>query len=243
MSNIAPLVNTRGPLFVHSKGIVKRTTFHTMAMYANLLNSRVAAAEVKSEALEHNGQSIPAVDAIVRSARILKLSWPQVLLELSDLAEQFPEDFGEAMDTAVREAVYIKLGFDTDFYVLCHELVHASGANSRLNRFERLKIFVNKPTADSVFEIGSIQAGGSYIPPEWLSMDENKLLERITVNPKIFKEKPIIRGRRLAVERVLRMLAAGDTPETILKGYPWLEMEAAPLAHAFGNKPDGTTIH
>ncbi len=54
-------------------------------------------------------------------------------------------------------------------------------------------------------------------------MDENKLLERITVNPKIFAGKPIIRGRRLAVEHILGMLAAGDTPETILEGYPWLE--------------------
>jgi len=56
-------------------------------------------------------------------------------------------------------------------------------------------------------------------------MDENKLLERITVNPKIFAGKPIIRGRRLAVEHILGMLAAGDTPETILEGYPWLEMD------------------
>jgi len=29
----------------------------------------------------------------------------------------------------------------------------------------------------------------------------------------------------LAVEHVLGMLAAGDTPETILEGYPWLERE------------------
>jgi uncharacterized protein (DUF433 family) len=56
-------------------------------------------------------------------------------------------------------------------------------------------------------------------------MDEKKLLERITVNPKIFGGKPIIRGRRLAVEHVLGMLAAGDTPETILEGYPWLGPE------------------
>lgn len=56
-------------------------------------------------------------------------------------------------------------------------------------------------------------------------MDEKKLLERITVNPKIFGGKPIIRGRRLAVEHVLGMLAAGDTPEIILEGYPWLEPE------------------
>ena len=56
-------------------------------------------------------------------------------------------------------------------------------------------------------------------------MEEERLLERITVNPKIFGGKPIIRGRRLAVEHVLGMLAAGDTQEIILEGYPWLEMD------------------
>ncbi len=52
---------------------------------------------------------------------------------------------------------------------------------------------------------------------------EDDLLRRITVDPKIFGGKPIIRGRRLAVEHVLGMLAAGDTTETIVEGYPWLE--------------------
>ena len=56
-------------------------------------------------------------------------------------------------------------------------------------------------------------------------MNEKELLQRITVNPKIFRGKPIIRGRRLAVEHVLAMLAAGDTPEIILEGYPWLETD------------------
>lgn len=56
-------------------------------------------------------------------------------------------------------------------------------------------------------------------------MKENKLLERITVNPNIFGGKPIIRGKRLAVEHVLGMLAAGDTPEIILQGYSWLQPE------------------
>lgn len=56
-------------------------------------------------------------------------------------------------------------------------------------------------------------------------MEENLLLERITFNPAIFGGKPIIRGRRLAVEHVLGMLAAGDTPETILEGYSWIEPE------------------
>lgn len=54
---------------------------------------------------------------------------------------------------------------------------------------------------------------------------DSELLKRITVNPAIFGGKPIIRGRRLAVEHVLGMLAAGDTAETILKGYSWLEPE------------------
>ena len=52
-----------------------------------------------------------------------------------------------------------------------------------------------------------------------------ELLDRITVNPGIFGGKPIIRGRRLAVEHVLGMLAAGDSIETILEGYPWLERD------------------
>ena len=54
---------------------------------------------------------------------------------------------------------------------------------------------------------------------------EEELLRRITVDPKIFGGKPVIRGRRLAVEHILGMLAAGDSAETILGGYPWLEPE------------------
>jgi uncharacterized protein (DUF433 family) len=56
-------------------------------------------------------------------------------------------------------------------------------------------------------------------------MDERKLLERITVNPQIFGGKPIIRGRRIAVEHILGMLAAGSTAPTILEYYPYLELE------------------
>ncbi len=56
-------------------------------------------------------------------------------------------------------------------------------------------------------------------------MNDTSLLDRITVDPRIFNGKPIIRGRRLAVEHVLGMLAAGDSIETLLEGYPWLERE------------------
>jgi uncharacterized protein (DUF433 family) len=67
-------------------------------------------------------------------------------------------------------------------------------------------------------------------------MEETKLLERIVVNPNIFGGKPIIRGRRLAVEHVLGMLAAGDTPETILQGYPFLEAEDIRACLVYANR-------
>ena len=65
-------------------------------------------------------------------------------------------------------------------------------------------------------------------------MEEGTLLKRITINPQIFDGKPIIRGRRLAVEHVLGMLSAGDTPESLLKAYDWLEPDdiRACLAYA-----------
>ena len=67
-------------------------------------------------------------------------------------------------------------------------------------------------------------------------MDETKLLERITVNPAIFGGKPIVRGRRLAVEHVLGLLAAGDSQETILQGYPWLEREDIQACLAYAHR-------
>ena len=56
-------------------------------------------------------------------------------------------------------------------------------------------------------------------------MDEVKLLSRITIDPRIFGGKPIIRGHRLAVEHVIGMLAAGSSQQEILDGYDWLEPE------------------
>ena len=51
------------------------------------------------------------------------------------------------------------------------------------------------------------------------------LLDRITVRADVFGGKPIIRNMRIAVEHVLAMLAAGDSEETILREYPFLEPE------------------
>jgi len=56
-------------------------------------------------------------------------------------------------------------------------------------------------------------------------MGDQELQSRIVVNPEIFGGKPIIRGRRLAVEHVFEMLALGSSVESILEGYEWLERE------------------
>jgi uncharacterized protein (DUF433 family) len=56
-------------------------------------------------------------------------------------------------------------------------------------------------------------------------MNDADLLRRITSDPAIFGGKPIVRGRRLAVEHILAMLAAGDSAEDIVEAYPFLEPE------------------
>jgi uncharacterized protein (DUF433 family) len=48
---------------------------------------------------------------------------------------------------------------------------------------------------------------------------------RITVDPKICGGKPTIRGLRFPVSRLLELLASGETQESILKAYPYLEPE------------------
>jgi uncharacterized protein (DUF433 family) len=54
-------------------------------------------------------------------------------------------------------------------------------------------------------------------------MNDPDLIRRITSDPAIFGGKPIVRGRRLAVEHVLSMLAAGDSGQDIVNAYPFLE--------------------
>lgn len=73
-------------------------------------------------------------------------------------------------------------------------------------------------------------------------MDKEALLKRITINPEIFGGKPIIRGRRLAVEHVISMLEAGDTPETLLDNYPWLEREDIDACVLFDKEVKGKEL-
>jgi uncharacterized protein (DUF433 family) len=72
-----------------------------------------------------------------------------------------------------------------------------------------------------------------------LSVTEAELLARITTNPSIFGGKPIIRGKRIAVEHVLDMLAAGDSVDTILEGYSFLAKEDIQACLAYARKVVG----
>mgnify|MGYP000117783146 FL=1 len=52
-----------------------------------------------------------------------------------------------------------------------------------------------------------------------------ELLSRVVVNPKVMAGKPIIRGTRITVEQILRLLGQGLSVEEILAEYPYLTEE------------------
>ncbi len=53
-------------------------------------------------------------------------------------------------------------------------------------------------------------------------MNNEDLLRRIAINPKVMVGKPVIRGTRLTVEYILGLLAHATTMEEILEEYPGL---------------------
>lgn len=51
----------------------------------------------------------------------------------------------------------------------------------------------------------------------------DKLLDHISMDPHVMAGKPVIRGTRIPVELVVRMVAQGVTESEILKQYPRLK--------------------
>ena len=51
------------------------------------------------------------------------------------------------------------------------------------------------------------------------------MLERITVDPEICQGQPCIRGLRITVALILKLLASGKTPQQVVADYPELEIE------------------
>lgn len=69
MANMAPVVNARGPLYVHPDGLVKRTTFHVLRMYRRLMASNAVATAVTADPTGPGADDVPAIDAVAtRSA-------------------------------------------------------------------------------------------------------------------------------------------------------------------------------
>ena len=56
-------------------------------------------------------------------------------------------------------------------------------------------------------------------------MNDQALLERITLNPTVMTGKPVIKGTRLSVEFILNQLAHGATTAEILDEYEGLTPE------------------
>jgi uncharacterized protein (DUF433 family) len=61
-----------------------------------------------------------------------------------------------------------------------------------------------------------------------------QLEQRISIDPQVMTGKPVIRGTRIPVELIVRMLAQGIPEDDILQEYPRLEREdiRASLAYA-----------
>jgi uncharacterized protein (DUF433 family) len=51
------------------------------------------------------------------------------------------------------------------------------------------------------------------------------MYERISIDPKICHGQACVRGTRIPVHQIVRMLANGDTIEELLEDYPSLERE------------------
>jgi uncharacterized protein (DUF433 family) len=56
-------------------------------------------------------------------------------------------------------------------------------------------------------------------------INDETLLARITLNPRVMVGKPVIRGTRLTVEYILNLLGHGATADEILEEYQGLTQE------------------
>lgn len=69
MANFAPTVNTRGALFVHDDGIVKRSTYHVFDLYANSMGETVVDSWLEGggsfeAATRGETRNVPDLDAV-----------------------------------------------------------------------------------------------------------------------------------------------------------------------------------
>jgi len=71
---------------------------------------------------------------------------------------------------------------------------------------------------------------------------KRKLFDRITVNPKVCMGQPTIRGMRITVAFVLKLLASGMSHEEVMKAYPELEEKDILQAIEYASGLQGSII-
>jgi uncharacterized protein (DUF433 family) len=63
-----------------------------------------------------------------------------------------------------------------------------------------------------------------------------KFLNRVEINPKILNGKPIIKGTRISVELIIKLIAEGWKEEDIIKEYPSLKKDDIKAALYYAEK-------
>ncbi|MCX6065949.1 MAG: DUF433 domain-containing protein [Chloroflexi bacterium] len=73
-------------------------------------------------------------------------------------------------------------------------------------------------------------------------MTDKKLLERISINPKVMAGKPVIRGTRITVEFILNLMAHGASMSEIITEYQGLSTEDIQACILFASKSLENTV-
>ena len=68
-------------------------------------------------------------------------------------------------------------------------------------------------------------------------------LDKITVDPKICLGQPTVRGTRITVSVILKMLATGKTVQEIIEAYPELDQEVVQQAMKYAAWVVSDQIH
>ncbi len=64
----------------------------------------------------------------------------------------------------------------------------------------------------------------------------DKLLKRISLNPKVCNGRPTVRNMRFTVAQMLELLASGMSHEEILADYPYIELDDIRACLLFASK-------
>jgi uncharacterized protein (DUF433 family) len=73
-------------------------------------------------------------------------------------------------------------------------------------------------------------------------MTDQRLLERITIDPKVLAGKPVIKGTRLSVEYILNLLAPGATAAEVIAEYNGLTQEDIHACLLFASRSLENTV-